>query len=245
MGIRFKPPSLKRRTELGVGEGATSVVTVYPDSPALAAGFEVGDVVVGPPGAPFTERNQIREWTMLSTIGQPAPLDVLRGDKTLRLTLLPKPYPLKWPELPGPPKVASSAPPRAVTAYRGQLPEQLADGRRHLLFFGATWCLPCKASLPEILAFEKETSTPIVAITDESPEQLDAFFASRAEPFPATVAVDEERRSFLAYGVSGTPTFVLVDGEGVVRSYATGYTPDRGLQLEGWTRTAPASPAAP
>jgi hypothetical protein len=35
--------------------------------------------------------------------------------------------------------------------------------------------------------------------------------------------------------VSGTPTFVLVDGKGAVQSYATGYTPAQGLPLEGWT----------
>jgi thioredoxin-related protein len=43
------------------------------------------------------------------------------------------------------------------------------------------------------------------------------------------------RRAFLAYGLSGTPTFVLVDGQGIVQSYATGYTPQKGLGIDGWT----------
>jgi hypothetical protein len=30
------------------------------------------------------------------------------------------------------------------------------------------------------------------------------------------------------------PTFVLVDGKGVVRGYATGYSPAKGLGLDGW-----------
>ena len=49
------------------------------------------------------------------------------------------------------------------------------------------------------------------------------------------MATDELRRSFLAYGVSGTPTFVLVDGDGVIRSYSVGYSPAKGLGIEGWT----------
>ena len=41
-----------------------------------------------------------------------------------------------------------------------------------------------------------------------------AFFEAHDAPFPEAVAVDEFRRSFLAYGVSGTPSFVLVNAAG-------------------------------
>ena len=161
------------------------------------------------------------------------------------MTLVPKPYPVTFPALPGPPKLSSAAPPLKISAYRGQLPEDLTDGTAHLLFFWATWCAPCKASLPEVLAFERERHAPVVAITDEPPDRLDGFFKSFDHPFPATVAIDEYRRAFQAYGVSGTPTFVLVDGGGVVRSYTTGYAADKGLAIEGWSwaerPTAPAS----
>ena len=59
-------------------------------------------------------------------------------------------------------------------------------------------------------------------------------------PFPETVAINEYRKAFLAYGVSGTPTFVLLDGTGKVRSYATGYSADKGLGIAGWSWTKPA-----
>jgi thiol-disulfide isomerase/thioredoxin len=235
MGIRFHAASAKQRAPLGLGEGAAAVVTVFPGSPAEAAGFQLGDIVAGPPGAHFKEPNQIREWTMLSRIDQPAPLDVVRSGRLERLTLIPKPFPQKWPELPGPPEIGSIAPPITLAAYRGTLPAALAGGGPHLLFFWATWCAPCKASLPEVLAFEAETHTPVVAVTDEASEQLDDFFKQFTSPFPATVAIDEFRKSFLAYGVSGTPTYVLVDGTGTVRSYGTGYAPAQGLAIEGWT----------
>ena len=104
MGINFRQADAKTRESLHLENGATTVLTVYPDSPAKAAGIEVGDVVLGPPGKPFTEPHQIREWTMLSAIDQPAALDVRRGDEELHLTLVPKPYPTRLPELPGPPK---------------------------------------------------------------------------------------------------------------------------------------------
>ena len=235
MGIRFGQAGATRRASLHLEDGAAIVQAVYPDSPAQAAGFEVGDIVVGPPGAPFSERNQIREWTMLSKIDEPAPLVILRGERRLRRTLVPKAYPLKWPELPGPPKVGRAAPQLGVTPYRGVLPASLANGTPHLLFFWATWCAPCKAAVPEILAFERARKTPVIAVTDELPEQLDIFFQHYDELFPATVAVDESRRAFLAYGVSGTPTIVLVDGNGKVGSYSTGYSREKGIGIDGWS----------
>ncbi len=235
MGIRFRPLPPAKRAELGLGGGATSVLTVYPGSPAEAAGFEPGDIVVGPPDAPFTEPNQIREWTMLSKIDEPAPLEVVRGTERIRVTLVPKPYPQQWPALPGPPQVGSAAPPLALAAFRGTPPATLADGTPHLLFFWATWCAPCKASLPEVLAYEAATHTPVIAITDEPADQVAAFFRQFTSPFPQTVAIDEVRRAFLAYGVSGTPTFVLVDGRGMVRGHSTGYSADKGVSIDGWT----------
>ncbi len=75
----------------------------------------------------------------------------------------------------------------------------------------------------------------MVAITDEAGETLDTFFDTFEKPFPERVATDELRRSFLAYGVSGTPTFVMVDGDGVIRSYSVGYTPAKGLGVDGWS----------
>jgi thiol-disulfide isomerase/thioredoxin len=238
LGIRFgEVPALLRKGQQ-LTAGASFVTAVYPDSPASEADLQVGDVILGPPEARFEDPRQIREWTMLASVDKPAPLAVLRGDERLELTIVPKPYPMKWPSLPGPPRVANAAPawsPLQLTAYRGVLPPELRGTGAHLLYFWATWCGPCKAALPELLAFESERKTPVLAITDEPSDTLDAFFGKFEKPFPERVASDELRRSFLAYGVSGTPSFVLVDGEGVIRSYSVGYSPAKSLGIEGWT----------
>ncbi len=244
MGVRFRQASPQVRKRFALADGAAAVVTVYPDSPAKKAGLDVGDIILGPPGRPFTEPHQIREWVMTAAVGTAAPIDVLQQERVRRVALVPDRYPLKWPSLPGPPKIGSTAPTIGpLSAYRGALPPQLAGGGPFMLFFWATWCAPCKATLPELVAFERERRIPVVAITDERSEQLDAFFERHDGPFPRTVAMDEYRRSFLAYGVSGTPAFVLVDEGGRVTTYAVGYRANVGLPIDGWSwagRTAAA-----
>lgn len=247
LGIQFRPLDDRQRARAGLDAGAARVVTVYPDSPAAAAGLRPGDIVLGPPGTPFRESDQIREWTMLSPVGEPRALEVLREERPLRLSVVLAPMPARWPTLPGPPQPGTIAPSLQLDRYRGHPPATLAAGRSHLLFFFATWCGVCKAALPELDAFARERATPVVAISDEPREQLDRFFERFTGAFPAIVATDPDRRTFSAFGVNGIPTFVLVDGEGRVRSTATGYTAARGLAIEGWTwsqRPAGASASA-
>src|SRR5262249_41898386 len=147
--------------------GAVLLRTVYPDSPATAAGLQVGDIIIGPPHTPFEEPNQVREWTMRSEIGKPQRLEILRDDKPLQITLRPGPYPIELPKLPGPRKVGSTAPPLMVDLLKG--PKRLADSKPRLLFFWATWCAICKSALPEVLAFSQARDIEIVAISDEEP----------------------------------------------------------------------------
>jgi len=229
MGIRYQPPSDTERKEDGRSPGAVTVVTVFPKSAAAKAGLTVGDVIIGPPGSPFREPNQVREWTMQREIGEPAELVIERDGVRRNLTLLPDPFPIEMPKLPGPPKVGGSAPDIDVVRYRGDV--RVRTGRDTLLFFWATWCVPCKFALPEIMRIAEERGIDVIAITDEKAETLDSFFQSFQSPFPANVAIDRYRQSFQTFGVSGTPTFVFIDASGVVRYYETGFNAKVGLVL--------------
>lgn len=229
MGIRYRPPTSEEQKAAGRSRGAVTVMTVFPESAAGKAGLAVGDIILGPPDSPFVEPNQVREWTMKREIGEPAPLLIQRGDETVEITLLPDPFPIEMPELPGPPKVGSPAPAFQLEPYRGKA--TVSAGTSSLLFFWATWCAPCKFALPELMKIGRDRNIPVIAITDEKAETLDAFFAKFEGEFPHSIAIDEYRTTFQDFGVSGTPTFVLIDGEGVVRYYETGYNAQVGLNL--------------
>jgi thiol-disulfide isomerase/thioredoxin len=232
MGINYMPLKEEDHKRYGTTTGAVMVRMVYPQSPASAAHLLAGDIILGPPSHPFAEPNEVREWTMRSEVGAPERLKVLRDGKPMLITLSPGPYPLELPKLPGPPEVGSAAPPLKVDLLKG--PKQLADGKPRLLFFWATWCAICKSALPEVLAFGQERNVEIVAITDEEPAKVREFLKTFTEPFPSIVATDRHRIVFQNYGVSGLPTFVLVDAGGTVRHYHAGYTRNMGLGIEGW-----------
>jgi thiol-disulfide isomerase/thioredoxin len=245
LGVRFRALPEKARAERGLPAGATLLQAIYPGSPAERAGLEPGDVVLGEPGRPFEAARQLREWTLTAPRGVPLRLSFLRpgdvpdGDRRFEATLTLRTVPVDLPRLPDPPRVGEKAPalppalrPVAATA----LPE--VAGRSHLLFFWATWCGPCKKAVPEVLALSAARGWPVLAISDEDAETVAQFLEQRTEPFLPGVAVDPMRQSFMAYGVSGTPTLLLVDAEGRIRHRQVGYRAEQGLTVEGWTWSA-------
>src|SRR6185295_6905415 len=107
MGIAFDDERQSAtRKRLNLGEGPATVTSVLPDSPAQAAGLALGDIVLGPPGQPFTQHGDIKAWTMLLPVDKPQALQVLRGGKPLAINLTPRRRPIELPRL-GAPKVST------------------------------------------------------------------------------------------------------------------------------------------
>ena len=111
--------------------------------------------------------------------------------------------------------VGEPLPELELVAYRGQLPVP-GNGQPLLLFFWATWCRPCKAVLPELLATAAKRSLDVLAITSDSEADLARFFATAPE-FPSLVARDPEARASSLLGLRAIPAFLLVDGQGRAR----------------------------
>lgn len=246
LGVRFRPVTPQVREQRKLPEGAVILDAVYPESPAREAGLETGDILIGPAGRTFQSSRELREWTLVAPRGVPLPLAVLRPDESsaggrpfeTKVTL--RVAPVDWPKLPDPPRVGDKAPDLtgALSSVRtAALPD--LKGRSHLVFFWATWCGPCKRAVPEVLALAASRGLPVLAISDEDADTVRQFLADRREPFFDDVAVDPLRKTFQSFGVSGTPTLLLVDPGQVIRHRQVGYTPDKGITLDGWRWTGP------
>jgi len=73
--------------------GAMVVVRVLEDRAAQAAGFQLGDVVLGPPDALFVLPGQARAWAAVQQVGVPVALQIRRQGERRTLTISPDPFP--------------------------------------------------------------------------------------------------------------------------------------------------------
>lgn len=106
---------------------------------------------------------------------------------------------------------------------------QLNDlkGRPILLDFWATWCGPCRASEPALNALSKEHLEKGLTLARISGDEDVAKWRRYllAHPSHGLEALDRDSVAAEAFGVRDRPTFVLIDGDGVVRWRQHGWTP--------------------
>ncbi len=99
-------------------------------------------------------------------------------------------------------------------------------GRVVLLDFWATWCGPCKQAMPSIQKLhEKYKDKPVTIIGVNCWEKSDKlaidYMAKKDFTYTLLLKGDDLAK---AYGVSGIPTFILIDTEGKVLHAASGFS---------------------
>jgi cytochrome c biogenesis protein CcmG/thiol:disulfide interchange protein DsbE len=125
------------------------------------------------------------------------------SDRTIRSRLVGKPVP----EFALQPAVASHPPLSS---------DLLKSGEPRLVNVFASWCVPCAAEAPQLMAL-KRRGIPIdaIAIRDRS-EDVAAFLAKYGDPFER-IASDPQTQVQIALGSSGVPETFVVDGRGIIR----------------------------
>jgi thiol-disulfide isomerase/thioredoxin len=82
--------------------------------------------------------------------------------------------------------------------------------------FWATWCPPCRAEIPDLVALQKEYRDQIVVIgisEDEGPvEGVRQFAAEHGVNYPIAMVTPEMRKIFK--GIAALPTTFVIDREG-------------------------------
>ena len=88
-------------------------------------------------------------------------------------------------------------------------------GQPRLLNVFASWCLPCIAEAPQLMAL-KAAGAPVDAIAiKDTPADIAAFLRRNGDPY-ARIGDDRHSRVQLALGSSGVPETFVIDGRGMI-----------------------------
>jgi thiol-disulfide isomerase/thioredoxin len=220
LGVGFGPESKELKQKYKLTDGALVVRTVYDNSPALDAGFAVGDTIIGLKSKPFKDKDELRETVMLTNPGKALNFEILREGKRLFLSAKLVTFPKSLPSRPKKLTVGKPAPAYAKLKMirGGRLPKK----GPLLLFFFATWCKPCKRAVPDLIKWEEEKQIPVIAVSAEESEKLNKFLDKPEPPFIDKVAQDPRGLIVEAFRVTSYPVFVLIGEEGNIHSYQVG-----------------------
>ena len=101
-------------------------------------------------------------------------------------------------------------------------------GKVVLIDFWATWCAPCVRAIPSIQKLSERYGSEGLVVVGVNQDQagmrdvVETFVAEHGVTF--TQVMDTDGAIGEAYGVTGIPTTVLIDREGVVQSYGVGFS---------------------
>ncbi len=135
----------------------------------------------------------------------------------------------------------SYAPEFSFTSLQGEL-IQLKDlqGKAVLLDFWGTWCPPCRASTPALVKFfKKHANEPFVmigvAVNDKEPDWK-AYIKEHGMDWPQYF--DATKTMARTFQITGFPTYIILDGDGVIKSRQLGWGNGAEGLLEGEIKKA-------
>jgi thiol-disulfide isomerase/thioredoxin len=117
----------------------------------------------------------------------------------------------------------------------GERVELPARGRIVVIDLFATWCGPCRESLPalERLRQRFEGRVDFVSIAqDDDPAKVERFV--RQLHLRGRVLLDPDRQAYRALGAHELPTTYIVDGTGIVRRINHGYGRGYEARVAAW-----------
>jgi thiol-disulfide isomerase/thioredoxin len=90
-------------------------------------------------------------------------------------------------------------------------------GKVVLLEFWATWCPPCRASIPHLQKLHDAygpRGLRIISVSAEEADTVRRFVTENRMTFP--IGIDDANKTMTAYGIESIPAAVLIDPSGAI-----------------------------
>jgi thiol-disulfide isomerase/thioredoxin len=117
--------------------------------------------------------------------------------------------------------VKPAAPLKGLEWVKGSAVNSFQEGHVYVVEFWATWCPPCKKSIPHLTKLQeqyKDKKVTIIGISNEPVKTIKPFVEKMGDQMAYTVASDAKQLTHThymqAYGVRGIPHAFIVDGKG-------------------------------
>ena len=124
------------------------------------------------------------------------------------------------------------APAFEVSTLQGQQIslKQLA-GRVVVMDFWATWCPPCRESVPELKDLTKKYPTEklmLISVSADKDDRAWREFVAKKNMDWAQYR-DADHRILDTFGIHSFPTYLVIDGDGIIKERLTGLNPQQSV----------------
>lgn len=215
LGVTFKKGTFENHLSL-------VVKGVHPNSGCFNAGMQAEDQIIGVQGAVLTDMSQVQNAISKGKTGQSIKIEILREGKKLTMNVKLTERPDDISSLTGSAIGSKIAEFKANFYQNGE--KRQAKPKATLLDFWATWCGPCRKTLPVLAnVYNKYASQglEVIGISNEDVNTLNAFYNSQHKsPYP--LYRDGSQDLWRRYGIRAVPTLMLLDQNGYIKRVWSG-----------------------